>query len=225
MSKPLANQPSCACLSPSRFAALRSLFQKTRFVFRRCFHHSGGSVRIPFFTVAMPRYLAALSLLPYQSLCAWCTGPTPRNPRRRYFAASTVRMEMQAQRDPGAQVGGPGLRGGGDAVGGQQDRSAGGFVTAAGREGANSLCQNPIRERQRPPKSSFPPPPSFPRKRESRRGGVGKHRVGTPPGPLDFRFRGNDGGGGNDGGCGARDSVRASTAKVAESIGADILPE
>ena len=57
----------------------------------------------------------------------------------------------------------------------------------------NRLCQNPIRERRRPPKSSFP------RKRESRRGGVGKRRVGTPPGPLESRFRGNDGGGGNDG--------------------------
>ena len=51
----------------------------------------------------------------------------------------------------------------------------------------NRLCQNPIPARHRPPKSSFP------RKRESRRGGAGKRRVGTPPGPLDSRFRGNDG--------------------------------
>ena len=56
------------------------------------------------------------------------------------------------------------------------------------RGASSRLCQNPIRERQPPLKSSFP------RKRESRRGGVGKRRVGTPPGPLDSRFRGNDGG-------------------------------
>ena len=43
---------------------------------------------------------------------------------------------VQAQRDPGAPVGGPEFRGGRDAVGGQQDRSAGGSVAAAGREGA-----------------------------------------------------------------------------------------
>ena len=49
------------------------------------------------------------------------------------------------------------------------------------------LCQNAIRARHGPPKSSFP------RKRESRRGGAGKRRCSTPPPPLDSRFRGNDG--------------------------------
>ena len=51
------------------------------------------------------------------------------------------------------------------------------------------VCQNSIRERQRPPKSSFP------RKRESRwgGGGRGKRRCSAPPPPLDSRFRGNDG--------------------------------
>ena len=44
-----------------------------------------------------------------------------------------------------------------------------------------------IPARHRPPKSSFP------RKRESRWGGAGKHRCSTPPPPLDSRFRGNDG--------------------------------
>ena len=67
-----------------------------------------------------------------------------------------------------------------------------GFITGEiidinGCTWTSGLCQNSIRRRQRRPKSSFP------RKRESRRGGVGKHRVGTPPGPLDSRFRGNDG--------------------------------
>ena len=55
------------------------------------------------------------------------------------------------------------------------------------------LCQNPIRERQRPPKSSFP------RKRESRRGEAGKRRVGTLQDPWIPAFAGMTEGDGNDG--------------------------
>ena len=47
-----------------------------------------------------------------------------------------------------------------------------------------SRCERPIRHSR--------PPPSFPRKRESRGGGgVLQRRFPTPP-PLDSRFRGND---------------------------------
>ncbi len=54
------------------------------------------------------------------------------------------------------------------------------------------VCQNTIPARHRPPKSSFlrklvlDPD----RGRESKRGGAGKRRHGTPPPPLDSRFPG-----------------------------------
>ena len=59
----------------------------------------------------------------------------------------------------------------------------------------NRVCQNTIRERQRPPESSFP------RRRESRRGGAGKHRVAPLQDPWIPAFAGmTEGGRGNDGG-------------------------
>ena len=53
------------------------------------------------------------------------------------------------------------------------------------------LCQNPIRERQRPPKLVLPA------KAGIQAGCGGERRCSAPPPPLDSRFRGNDGGGPN----------------------------
>ena len=58
----------------------------------------------------------------------------------------------------------------------------------------SAICAKAGRQQRTPPPViEAAPLPSFPRKRESRRGGAGQLSRYTPPPPLDSRFRGNDG--------------------------------